>query len=144
MLRTSRRSRLSENFLFYFQSFPLHLLTREECNNLLKSLGFYNYKDVVPERHESGPYVRDETEMAKLYALIEEKEQEEAETLQREKEEAERKEQEEAGKEEETETKDKEQEEKVEDAEETDNLGERAHEENKYLGKENKPVKGDL
>ena len=82
-----------------FQSFPLHLLTRKECNDLMKALGFYNYKDVVPENKQTGPYVRDETEMTKIYKLLEEKEIEAEEALRKEKEEAERKRREEDEKE---------------------------------------------
>lgn len=101
-------------FCIFFQSFPIHLLSREENNDLLKALGFYRKEkedDEVPDSYKSGPYVRNETEMDRMYAIIQEKKQEEA-------------------------TKAK--------SDETKQKRDKSHEEEKYLKKENEPVKDDL
>jgi len=42
------------------EKFPLSDLSREECNNLVKSKGFFkkeNKNDDVPEEYKNGPYV---------------------------------------------------------------------------------------
>lgn len=129
----------------YTESFRIDLLSREENNKLLKALGFYR-KDAkdgeVPADFTTGPYVRNEAEMAEMYSILEVKELEEVEAQQKEKEEKEKEEIKADSGDETGEDKTTEAEPPKDEKAKTETA--RSHEEAKYTKEENEPVKDDL
>ena len=71
---------------FLFQIFPIYILFKEEIYDLFVALGFYakdEEQSVVPEEYITGPYIRNQDEIADFYELLDDLIQEEDEEADR-------------------------------------------------------------